>query len=97
MPRASCPPTVYEAHVGDVVLTIRVDDSGLTVTPRSRPRRADLAFAAGPSIRRIISGELSPEAAIAGGVVRVLRGDPALLDRFAQTFHLEPKPVAAVG
>jgi DNA-binding HxlR family transcriptional regulator len=87
------PATVYEAHVGDVVLSIRVDDSGLTVTPG--PATApDIAFAAGPGIRNIISGELSPGVAIAEGVVRVLDGDPALLARFAQTFHLEPKPVA---
>jgi DNA-binding HxlR family transcriptional regulator len=90
------PATVYEAHVGDVVLTIRVDESGLSVT-RGTAAAPDIAFAAGPSIRRIISGEFSPEAAIAEGVVRVLRGDPAVLNRFAQTFHLEPKPAAAAG
>ena len=90
------PATVYEARVGAFVLTIRVDESGLTVTPGAVDA-ADLGFAAGPGLCRIVSGELSPEAAIAGGVVRVLRGDPALLDRFAQTFHLGPKPLAAVG
>lgn len=90
------PATVYEAHVGDVVLTIRVDESGLTVTPGALDA-ADLVFTAGPGIYRIISGELSPDASIAAGVVRVLRGDPALLERFAQTFHLEPQPLSAVG
>ena len=48
----------------------------------------DLAFAAGPDIRRIFSGELAPDRAIATGVVEVLRGRGALLDRFASTFHL---------
>jgi hypothetical protein len=34
-----------------------------------------------------MAGELTPEAAIAGGSVR-LRGDPALLPRFVDTFHI---------
>jgi DNA-binding HxlR family transcriptional regulator len=87
------PATVYEAHLADFILTLRVDDSGLTVT-RGTAAAPDLAFAAGPGIRRIISGELTPGAAIAEEVVRVLDGDPALLGRFAQTFHLETNPVA---
>jgi hypothetical protein len=48
----------------------------------------DLAFSAGPQIRRLISGELGPDRAIATGVVDVLRGPADLLDRFARTFHL---------
>jgi hypothetical protein len=49
---------------------------------------ADLAFAAGPGIRRVISGELPAARAIATGVVEVLHGPGSLLERFAQTFHL---------
>jgi len=49
---------------------------------------ADLAFAAGPGIRRLISGELAPDRAIATGVIEVLRGRGSLLNRFARTFHL---------
>ncbi len=49
---------------------------------------ADLAFAAGPDFRRVISGELAPRRAIETGVVQVLRGRGDLLDRFASTFHL---------
>jgi hypothetical protein len=41
-----------------------------------------------PGIRRIISGELAPDRAIATGMVEVLRGRADLLDRFASTFHL---------
>jgi hypothetical protein len=36
----------------------------------------------------VLSGELSPDRAIATGVVEVLRGEGRLLDRFASTFHL---------
>lgn len=80
------PPTTYEAHVGPAELLLRVDGGSLDVTRVDG--RADLAFAAGPGIREVIAGALSPDAAIASGVVHVLRGDGDLLDRFARTFHL---------
>lgn len=80
------PPTVYGAHVGPADLLIRVDGAALDVTRGDGP--ADLAFSAGPGIRRLISGELAPDRAIATGVVEVLRGPGDLLDRFASTFHL---------
>jgi DNA-binding HxlR family transcriptional regulator len=108
------PATVYEVHVGDVVLTLRVHETDLTVTrgavtpgtvtpgavtsgavtrgavtPGIVAGGADLAFAANLRIRKVISGELSPESAIADGTVRILDGDAALLERFALTFHLE--------
>lgn len=80
------PATAYAARLGEAELLIRVDGSALDVTRGSGP--ADLAFAAGPDIRRLISGELEPQRAIETGVVQVLRGQGALLDRFASTFHL---------
>jgi DNA-binding HxlR family transcriptional regulator len=91
---ASLPATVYGAtfggrsgvRFGAAELLIRVDGRSLEVTRGDGP--ADLAFATGPDIRRLISGELSPEHAIASGVVEVLRGRGDLLDRFATTFHL---------
>ena len=85
------PAVVYETHIGDVVLTLRVEAGNLAVRPGPTDG-ADLVFAVGPGIRKIISGELSAEAAIADGVVHVRGGDAALLGRFAQTFHLEPAP-----
>jgi DNA-binding HxlR family transcriptional regulator len=95
----SQPATVYEVHIGDVVLTLSVDELGLTVargstTPGIATGGADLVFAASPRIHEIISGELSPESAIADGTVRILDGDAALLERFALVFHLEPAPGA---
>lgn len=85
------PAVVYETHIGDIALTLRVEAGNLAVRPGPTDG-ADLVFAAGPGIRKIISGELSPEAAIADGVVHVRGGDAALLEQFAQTFHLEPAP-----
>jgi DNA-binding HxlR family transcriptional regulator len=83
---AGLPPTAYAARIGPAELLVRVDGPALDVAPGDGP--ADLAFAAGPDIRRLISGELTPEQAVATDVVEVLRGRGALLHRFASTFHL---------
>ena len=83
---ATLPTTSYAARFGGAELLIRVDGSALDVSRGNGP--ADLAFAAGPGIRRLISGELAPRSAISTGVVEVLHGRDALLDRFASTFHL---------
>jgi DNA-binding HxlR family transcriptional regulator len=83
---ARLPATSYAAHVGTANLFIRVDGTALEVTRGDGD--VDLAFAAGPGIHRLISGELSPETAIATGQVEVLRGRSDLLERFASTFHL---------
>jgi len=83
---ANLPATAYGARFGPAELLIRVDGDTLDVRRGAGP--VDLAFAADASIRRLISGELSPERAIATGMVEVLRGPGILLDRFASTFHL---------
>lgn len=80
------PATSYSARFGPADLLVRVDGATLDVTRGDGD--VDLAFAAGPGIRRVISGELPPEQAIATGVVEVLRGPGDLLGRFAETFHL---------
>ncbi len=66
------PATAYAARISAAELLIRVDGSTLDVTRGDGP--VDLAFAAGPGIHRLISGELAPDRAIATGVVEVLRG-----------------------
>lgn len=83
---ADLPPTAYAARLGPAELLIRVAGVDLDVSTGDGP--ADLAFAAGPGIRRLISGELTPDRAIATSVVEVLRGPGTLLGRFASTFHL---------
>ncbi|MEN2738802.1 helix-turn-helix domain-containing protein [Microbacterium sp. X-17] len=96
---ASLPPADYEVHVGDVALRVQVGADGLRIAqlaPRAAPvggvlpaGEAELVFAAGPGIRRVISGELAPAAAIDAGELHVLAGDATLLERFASTFHIE--------
>ncbi|MCW2747290.1 MAG: transcriptional regulator [Nocardioidaceae bacterium] len=83
---AGLPATSYAAHFGPAELLVHVDGSALDVTRGDGP--ADLAFAAGPGIRQLISGELAADRAIATGVVEVLGGRSDLLARFASTFHL---------
>lgn len=88
---ARFPHTAYEVHLGEIALELRTDAHGLAIAPTGFEAvpGADLVFAAGPSIRSVISGELSPRQAIDNGTVRVLSGHTALLDRFAETFHLK--------
>jgi DNA-binding HxlR family transcriptional regulator len=80
------PATAYAATVGSERLLVRVD--GTVLDHHRGDADADLAFATDAGIHRLISGELSPERALASGVVRDLRGDAGLLERFARTFHL---------
>jgi DNA-binding HxlR family transcriptional regulator len=83
---AGLPGTAYAAEVGAARLLIRVDGPALDVQRGDGP--ADLAFATGPGIHRLLSGELTPGAAIASGAVELRHGAEALLGRFATTFHL---------
>jgi DNA-binding HxlR family transcriptional regulator len=102
----SMPDTTYELGVGPVTLGVHVAGGELSVwqiTPPAPPvggalpdAAPDLRFAAGPAIREVISGELTPAEAVAADVVEVLEGDPGLLDRFAATFHIDRgRPSAA--
>jgi len=83
---ATLPATAYAGRFDHAELLIRVDGPTLDVARGEAP--ADLSFAAGPGIRRLISGELTPDDAIAAGVVELLGGRRELLGRFASTFHL---------
>ena len=80
------PATAYAATVGGAELFVRVDGAALEVARGAG--EADLAFATGPGIHRLLAGDLAPARAIATGVVEVRRGPRALLDRFAATFRL---------
>ena len=83
---ATLPPTTYSARLDPADLLITVNGAALAVTRGDGP--VDLAFAAGPGLHSIISGEISPDRAIATGMIEVLHGRGDLLARFAHTFHL---------
>jgi DNA-binding HxlR family transcriptional regulator len=83
----------YEVRIGDVVVHALVDDGRVEVEQGPLPR-PDLVIDTGPELRALLAGELGPSEAVAGGAVR-LTGDPALLDRFVQVFHIPPPPASA--
>jgi DNA-binding HxlR family transcriptional regulator len=81
----------FELHVGDVVLHARVDDGSLEAGEGPLPD-SDLVIEAGPAIKALMADELTAAEAIDNGSVRVT-GDPDLLIRFAEMFHIQPAPV----
>ncbi|GAA1956323.1 helix-turn-helix domain-containing protein [Microbacterium deminutum] len=95
---ASLPSADYELHIGDVALRVQVDGAVLRIAQLAPPAppvggrlpagEPELVFAAGAGIRHIISGELTPSAAIDDGVLTVVHGDATLLERFAATFSI---------
>src|SRR5690554_1003728 len=85
---ATAPTTAYEMRLDTIELGIRTGVDGLAVAPAVGGFSSDLAFVTGPGIRQLISGALTPAAAIRDGTVQVISGDAALLERFAKTFHL---------
>jgi DNA-binding HxlR family transcriptional regulator len=82
----------YELRVGEIVIHARIDRGVLNVGegPLSD---ADLVIEAGPAIRAMMAGELSPGDAVESGTVR-LTGDPDLLTRFAEVFQIPSAPPA---
>lgn len=103
---ASVPPADYEVHVADVALRVRVDGTDLRIAQLAPPappvardswpaNEPELVFAAGPGIRRLIGGELTPAEAIDQEVLAVVSGDATLLERFAETFSIRAADAAA--
>jgi len=102
---ADLPPVDYEVHIGDVVLRVRVAGDALSITQLAPPAppvggrppagEPDVVIVAGPGIRHVISGELTPGEAIDQEVLAVVKGDASLLERFAATFHIPPIDAAA--
>ncbi|EYT60391.1 helix-turn-helix domain-containing protein [Microbacterium sp. UCD-TDU] len=88
----------YELHVGDVALRASVREGELRVAQIAPPAppvggslpdaEPDAVIVAGPGIRHLIGGEVTPSEALAADIVAVVRGDDALLDSFADTFHI---------
>ncbi|MBO0980838.1 helix-turn-helix domain-containing protein [Microbacterium sp. SD291] len=90
----------YELHVGDVALRASVRGGILSVAQLAPPAppvggrvpagEPDAVIVAGPGIRRLIVGEITPAEAIEQDVLAVVRGELAHLESFAATFHIAP-------
>lgn len=98
-PDAASAPLDFQIQMGPVELRAQVAGGELKVVQVAPPAppvggslpggEPELRFATGADIRHVIAGTLTPAEAVEQGVVTVLDGDPKLLERFAQTFHLE--------
>lgn len=82
----------YELRLGEIVVHARIDKGDLEVAAGPLPD-ADLALDTDLALRRLMTGELRPDEAIKSGKVRVT-GNPDLLERFVEIFHIPPAPVA---
>jgi len=89
-----------ELHVGDVALRAIVRDHALTVMQLAPPAPPvggavpagdpEAVLVAGPGIRHLIGGEVTPAEAIAQDLVAVVRGEERILDAFTETFRIDP-------
>ncbi|MGI9147956.1 MAG: winged helix-turn-helix transcriptional regulator [Chloroflexota bacterium] len=83
----------YELRLGEIVLHARIEDG--TLNAGAGPLEApDLVIDTQLALRALMAGEMSPAKAIASGSVH-LAGDPSLLERFADVFHIPPAPAAS--
>lgn len=76
----------FELRMGPVVIHTIVEDGKVAAAEGPLPD-ADLVIEAGPGIKAVMAGELTPAQAVENGVVR-LTGDEALFGRFAQIFRI---------
>lgn len=83
----------YELHFGDIVIHARIDKGKLQAAAGPLPK-PDLIIEAGPAIKELMAGAISPSEAIENGSVH-LTGDADLLTSFAQIFRIEPMPASA--
>lgn len=80
----------YEFRFGEIVIHMRIDGAKLKVAQGPLPG-ADLIVEAGTGLKALLTGDMSAEAAIANGTVRIT-GDPGLLTRFTEMFRIDPMP-----
>lgn len=82
----------YELRLGEIVFHARVAKGALEVAEGPLPD-ADLTLETDLALRRLMSGELSPQDAVKSGKVRIV-GKIDLLERFAEIFRIPSAPVA---
>jgi DNA-binding HxlR family transcriptional regulator/putative sterol carrier protein len=82
----------FELRLGEIIIHARIDGPKITVT-EGPLANADLIIEAGPAVKDLMAGDLSPAEAIASGSVR-LTGNQALLGRFVELFHIPTRPAS---
>jgi DNA-binding HxlR family transcriptional regulator len=76
----------FELRLGEVVVHALIGGGTLEVAEGALPG-ADLVITAGPELRALMAGEVSPREALASGSVQ-LEGDEGLFARFAELFRI---------
>lgn len=86
-------PHSFTVHVrsGGAEAWAAVHDEGVVVGPGEPQRDADLVLDAGPQLRLLLAGTLTPDEALASGDLAIT-GDRRLLDAFVHAFRV---PLAA--
>jgi DNA-binding HxlR family transcriptional regulator len=82
----------YDLRVDAIVIHARIDD-GVPEAGEGPLAGPDLVIETGPAIRALMAGEITSAEAVESGSVR-LSGDPNLLARFVEVFHIPPRPSA---
>jgi DNA-binding HxlR family transcriptional regulator len=82
----------YLLQFGTFDIHARVDNGSIKVGKGSI-EDADLVIEAGPALKALMAGDMSPREAIESGGIR-LTGDPELLSWFVEVFHIPPAPPA---
>lgn len=77
----------FELRFGEIIIHALVDDGSIKVGKGSLPA-PDLIIETGPALKALIAGEIAPAAAIENGSVH-LTGNPKLLTRFVDIFHVD--------
>jgi DNA-binding HxlR family transcriptional regulator/putative sterol carrier protein len=83
----------FELRLGEIIIHARIDGPKIIVAEGSLAD-ADLIIEAGPVVKDLMTGDVSPGEAIASGGVHLV-GNEVLLGRFVELFQIPPKPAAA--
>lgn len=76
----------YEIHLGDVVVHARVEGDRISAAA-GEATGADLVIDTGPAFRALLAGEITPEDALADGLVAIT-GPKELLAAFTRSFRV---------
>jgi DNA-binding HxlR family transcriptional regulator len=87
----------FVLELGDIVVHACVDD-GHAAIGKGHVLDPDLIIEAGPPLKLLLAGEMSPKEALETGGIRLRApdggpGNPGLLMWFVELFHISPPPV----
>ena len=77
----------YELRLGDIVVNAAIENGKLRAA-EGPAEHADLVIETGPGLRALMAGEITARDAAKNGIVDI-NGDVALLERFADIFHID--------